>query len=133
MSNTPESKEDEKPFWDVIDTYSRAQAIEDGMLIDLTQFSVCHQHYKYPVACTSAVWDIIERGVNADCGNDYEGVLHDIFSMSKMLPYKRTETSSFFKVIITGAGKKKYHNFKIVCGPGDNAEPVMTLMLPDED
>lgn len=42
----------------LIYSYTRAQAIEDGVLVDLTAIAldVCREHYKYPIACTSAVW-----------------------------------------------------------------------------
>ena len=43
------------------------------------------------------------------------------------------ETTHLFKVIITGTGRKKIHTLKVVCGPGDDAEPVLTIMLPEED
>ncbi|GAG58437.1 unnamed protein product, partial [marine sediment metagenome] len=43
------------------------------------------------------------------------------------------ETGCMFKVVITGTGKKKIHTFKIECSGGDNGEPVLTIMLPDED
>ena len=124
----------EEFFGDVISVYSRSQAIEDGFLIDLTQFPVCREHYKYPIACTSTVWDIIERAVNNPkwC-NDYVGVLHDILWMSRACASHINETTVLFPVIITGAGKQKNYKLKMVCGPGDNAEPVMTLMLPEED
>jgi hypothetical protein len=29
--------------------------------------------------------------------------------------------------------KQETVQLKAVCGPGDNAEPVITIMLPDED
>jgi hypothetical protein len=95
---------------------------------------VCRQHYKYPIACTASVWNIIEAAVNnpKHC-NDYAGVLHDMLYMSKVLYEDISASIRLFRVIITGVGRKRYHQFKIVCGPGDNAEPVLTIMLPDED
>ena len=43
-------------FGEMISSYSRKQALEDGVLVDLNQFiPVPESGYKYPVACTIAV------------------------------------------------------------------------------
>ena len=42
--------------WDVICTYTRAQAIEDGYLVDVTE-TAKEAGIRYPVALTRAVWD----------------------------------------------------------------------------
>ena len=128
-------------FWkdaDVIFTYTRAQAIEDGVLVDGTigdLAEVTEQHYKWPVAMTASVFAMMEQAVNnrKHC-NDYKGVWYDILWMSRMNITRRfSESCHLFKVIITGLGRKRIHELKLVCGPGDDAEPVVTIMLPDED
>ena len=128
-------------FWkdaDVIYTYTRAQAIEDGTLVDGTigdLAEVTRQHYKYPVAMTATVFALMEQAVNnkKHC-NDWRGVWHDILWMSRSYITRRLDESShLFEVIITGTGRKRKHTLKIVCGPGDDAEPVITIMLPEED
>jgi len=123
-------------FGPVIFSYSRDQAIKDGVLVDLSStFPSEAGLYKYPVACTSAVWDIVDKAVkNKKHMNDYSGVIWDVIYMSQKYIVKRFDSSShLFKVIITGAGRKKNFVFKAVCGPGDDSEPVITIMLPDED
>jgi hypothetical protein len=50
----------ENPFGETIYSYSRGQAIADGVLTDLSQVDSIRQHWKHPFACTSAVWAIIE-------------------------------------------------------------------------
>lgn len=127
------------PFDDaeIISQYTRAQAIEDGVLVDLMQDTmreVAHQHYKYPIACTAAVWPILERAVeNERHGNDYAGVLHDMLWMSRVYKRPLSESAVLFRVKITGAGRRSLYDFKLVVGPGDDAEPVITIMLPEED
>lgn len=124
-------------FGTPIYSYTRAQAIEDGVLVDLMQDemeSVCRQHYKHPVACTSAVFDIMQKAVeNQKYSNDYAGILHDMLWMSRT--YKRTidDSTVIFRVIIKGAGRKSVYDFKMVCGPDDTGAPCMTIMLPNED
>lgn len=123
-------------FGEVISSYSRAQAIEDGVLADLTALApeVCAQHYRYPIACTSTVWAIVEKAVkNKRQCNDLNGVIHDMLWMSKVYKRDIDESTKLFRVKITGAGRKSIYDFKMICGPGDQGEPVVTIMLPEED
>jgi hypothetical protein len=39
----------------------------------------------------------------------------------------------FFFLVQNKPEKLKRQNLKAICGPGDNAEPVITVMLPEED
>lgn len=41
--------------WEVIHTYSRKQALEDGSLIDVTEFAQLHG-FKIPCAITASLW-----------------------------------------------------------------------------
>ena len=56
MTNSSNEHSTESLFGEVISTYTRAQAIEDGMLIDVSatgqQAGFC-----WPVALTSATWE----------------------------------------------------------------------------
>lgn len=124
-------------FGEPIHTYSREQAIDDGFLVDLMQdemTSVCKQHYKFPIACTIAVFEVMQKAVeNPRYCNSYAGILHDMLWMSRCMGRKLNESTVMFRVIIQGAGRSKYHDFKLVVGPGDAGEPVITLSLPHED
>jgi hypothetical protein len=122
-------------FGEVISCYSRKQALEDGVLVDLNQFiPISESGYKYPVACTIAVWGIIESAVNNPrYGNDYAGIVWDILHMSRNCPTKKWPTGCLFQVVIIGAGSEKIFTFKIEFGPGDRGELVLTIMMPDED
>ena len=55
MSNISNEQSAEAFFGEVISTYSRAQAIEDGVLIDAGSMA-SEAGFKWPVALTSAVW-----------------------------------------------------------------------------
>ena len=119
----------ENPFGETVYSYSRAQAIEDGVLVDLSQVDSIQQHWKHPFACTSTVWALIEEALKQP-GQDLAGICHDISWMA-MIAIRRTPANSqtLFKVIITGTK----HTLKLHIGPGDTADPVLTLMLPNED
>ena len=127
----------EKIFGETIYVYTRAQAIEDGFLVDLMQdemLEVCRQHYKFPIACTSSVFGIVQKAVENPCYcNDYAGILHDMLHMSKVCKRQIDESTVIFRVIIMGAGGQRNFDFKLQVGPGDQGEPVITIMLPDED
>lgn len=122
---------------DIISTYTRAQAIEDGILVDLMQNEledICRQHFKYPIACTVAVFEIMQKAVeNSRYCNDYAGILHDMLWMSHSMGRQVDEQTRIFRVIIQRAGRQQYYDLKIVCHPGDQGEPVLTIMLPGED
>jgi len=122
---------------EIISKYTRADAIQDGTLIDLSaNFSeISSQLYKFPVACTSAVWAIVEAAVaNKKHCNDFAGVVWDVLWMSQKGIVRRIDESQYiFRVIITGTGRQKHHDLKIVCHGGDAAEPVLTILLPEED
>ena len=55
MSNTSNESSTESFFGKVISTYTRAQAIEDGVLIDAGAMAG-EAGFKWPVALTSAAW-----------------------------------------------------------------------------
>lgn len=125
--------------WEVLYTYSRAQAIADGVLIDAgigDLAEVSRQHYKYPIAMTSAVFAIIEAAVNNKAwANDWKGVWHDICWMARngVIGNDGDDTTRYFGVIIRGAGRNGLYSMKIVCGPNDDATPCLTVMLENED
>ncbi|MFT3784179.1 MAG: hypothetical protein QM790_19395 [Nibricoccus sp.] len=119
----------ENVFGDMLYSYSRKQAIEDGVLVDLSHVDSIKQHYKYPFACTATVWSIIESALEQP-GQDISGICHDICTMSKLALKGSDDTEQvLFEVIIAG----RTHALKLHCGPGDTPAPVLTLMLPNED
>ena len=122
---------DEEP----VHSYTRFQALQDGVLIDLNQYiPVMQSGYRYPIACTAAVFAIIDRACkNKKFHNDYSGVVWDILWMSRTSPLKKWDSGRLFQVIINGAGKKTIYNLKLEVSGGDDGEPVLTIMLPNED
>lgn len=119
----------ENLFGVLVYTYSRAQAIEDGVLVDLSQVDSIQQHWKFPFACTSTVWAIIEAALTRE-DQDLSGICHDISVLAHLaIPAKRDTNEIRCKVIIAG----RTHTLKLHLGPGDTAAPVLTLMLPHED
>ncbi len=120
---------DNSLFGEAIYSYSRAQAIEDGVLVDLAQFEVTRQEWRIHVACTDTVWSIIDQAVKRE-HKDYEGILHDIYQMARLaIADSKNADIILFRTII---GRTR-QNLKFQCSGGDKGEPVLTLMLPNED
>lgn len=122
-------------FWtdaDLISSYTRAQAIEDGALIDVTD--TAKQLFKIPVAVTSAVWNDINaipprlQGIQ-----DPIGRLWDILWMGQFAAKGAPTQDTITYRLIMHISRTTYYTVKMVIGGGDAGEPVITLMRPDED
>ena len=127
------------PFEDapIIFQYTRKQAIDDGVLVDLTPWAA-EDGFVIPVACTSTVWHqwIVPPSSAEGLGQSERGRVHDILWMLLCAIRTRAQSTEqlLFKVSFQQAiGKMVTAELKAICGPGDDAEPVLTLLLPDED
>ncbi len=124
------------PKCDMIFAYTRAQAIADGVLIDLTScFPSDTRMFKWPLACTSTVWNLIESAASAE---EVDPALYvwDVAYMAHVAIKSATNSGSSelpFEVKMPLTENGAEYKLKLVCGPGDNGEPVLTIMLPMED
>ena len=132
------SKEMNEYFGEVIYSYTRAQAIEDGVLADVTE-TAREAGIKFPVAVTEALWTgYIEpdEGLKS-LGQSVDGRLWDVLWMFRCAASKFEGDTLFFDVIFTMPHGKETRQqtikLKAICGPGDSMEPVITIMLPNED
>ena len=134
----------EKGFWDdadIIYAYTRAQAIEDGVLVDVSK-TAKEAGFVYPVAITSAAWaDCVEWSdddTKRQVPQDEFGRLWDVLWMAKIAVKQGNGGTQLLyplhRVPRGGkAQKPRLIHLKLVCRPGDTPEPVITIMLPDED
>jgi len=134
------SEETEKGFWDdaeVISSYSRAQAIEDGVLVDVSTVAK-EAGIKFPVAMTATVWgQYVEVPEGVIC-QDEAGRLWDIVWMFRCAAAKFDGDTLLFKLYVRNHNRERLTRqdlvtLKAICGPGDNGEPVVTIMTPEED
>jgi hypothetical protein len=132
MQNTAAEKMNEGPMeWDAIDTCSRAEAIRDGVLVDLTAlFPDDTSRLKYPVARTAAVWNLIKTSCERT-GKNPGGYVWDLCRLAKYTGKLPDPTTKLFKFSVACPGRAR--TYKIVCGPGDELGPVFTIMFPNED
>lgn len=155
MSRTTNSMSD--LFGEVIHTYTRAQAIADGTLIDVTSADAGAREVgiRWPVALSASAyadavrWDEGEGG-NVDpakgcTGNSTAGRLWDVMSLARHLalgPACKVATVEgsaridfrVLRIPAEGATTSPSHTRLSLClGPGDDGEPVITIVLPHED
>lgn len=117
---------------DVIHSYSRAQALADGALVDASAMAK-EAGIKVPVALTRAAWGAAVRWEGSAL-QDEKGRLWDVLWLLRNAARLGGSTIRF-TVFVVPIGKLRPQPvvLKAVCGPGDNAEPVITILLPDED
>ena len=123
---------------DLISSYTRSQAIADGELIDVSA-TAKEAGFKFPVAITrNLFFSQIEPSDKAKSyGQDLQGRLWDVLSMLRFAIRRDTDGGGHitYKVIFqNGPGSKWQDTVTLwaICGPGDDAEPVITIMLPED-
>ncbi|MCY4264620.1 MAG: hypothetical protein OXE78_07165 [Gammaproteobacteria bacterium] len=128
-------------FGPVISIYSRAQAIADGILVDVSSMAL-EAGFKLPVAITRAAWkDCVEwseQDNSAQVYQDESGRLWDVLFMAYYAICTSRETGdrlhfSLYRVPKDGSSAEAEEvSLKLIVGPGDSAESVVTILLPDE-
>ena len=127
-------------FGPIIYGYSRAQAIADGVLVDVSAMAR-EAGFSVPVAMTSAAWADCVEWSDQDCNRqvhqDEAGRLWDVLWMSHLAARRAqggTVAVQLYRVPRGGRGRMpRMTTLHMHIGPGDAAEPVVTLMCPGED
>ena len=127
---------------EVIFSYTRAQAIEDGVLVDVSEMAR-ETGFRWPVAMTRAAWaDCVawtETDSHRQVCQDESGRLWDVLWMAfnairgaaageSQIVYPLYRVPRDCKSV-----EARLTALKLVAGPGDAGEPVVTIMLPGED
>lgn len=119
-------------FGPCISEYSRAQAIEDGVLIDVTE-TAKEAGFKFPVALTAGVYGALNIENQAE-GQSFQGRLWDLLFIMRVACKSTQGERVDFEVLLHRCGRGKFkEKFYALIGPGDTAAPVITIMLPGED
>jgi hypothetical protein len=119
---------------DLIFAYTRAEAIADGVLHDAS-LAAKEAGFRYPVAVTSAVWHDYVSVPAAVPWQDETGRLWDILSVLRAAIQSagHTDIVHFSVCVQNQPDAPETIRLKALCGPGDDAEPVITIMFPHED
>ena len=130
------------PFGEVIFQYTRAQAIADGVLIDASELAR-EAGFCYPVAFTAAVWEDCVAWDDTDSKQqihqDLTGRLWDVLLLAahgarSAKPGHERVAYEIDRVPRDGSSTRAETTvLHMMIGPGDNAEPVITILQPHED
>ena len=142
MSNTSNEQSAESFFGDIISTYTRAQAIEDGVLIDVSSIAK-ESGFEWPVSMTAGAWADCVAWSDTDSQTqvyqDQSGRLWDVIFMAFQAISLSRETGDrllfrLYRVLRDGhSTDAELTTLKLIVGPGDSGEPVITIMCGDED
>lgn len=127
-------------FGEPIHSYSRSEAIEDGELVDVSE-TAREAGFRFPVALTRAAWNDCVEWSESDTDRkhwpqDEAGRLWDVLSMARF--YLRATSRhnpdcdramvQVLRVPREGRGTKaRIVTLVAHVGPGDDAEPVITI------
>jgi len=141
-NKTPISPDCENLFGEIIYSYTRAQAIEDGVLIDATKLAR-DAGFKWPVALTAAAWADCVAWNDADnerqAYQDQTGRLWDVLFMASYAVRTANNANQQLQFDLQRiprdgqSTKSQQRTLKLILGPGDDGKPVITIMLPEED
>ena len=120
----------------LIFSYTRAQAIEDGVLIDVTN-QAAQLGFKVPTVVTDHLYNgyvVPPAGLEGE-GQSVEGRLHDLLFRTLVAASRHGtgDRVEFDVLFLMATGRWDTAHVVAVIGPGDQGEPVMTIMLPEDD
>ena len=121
---------------DLIHRYSRADALRDGALIDVS-VTAREAGIRWPVALTCAAWGrCVSVPPGVEC-QDERGRLWDVVWLLAFTIRRAGSGSEVrFGVHVRNDNRQRTPplvRLKALCGPGDQGEPVVTVLMPDED
>lgn len=132
-------------FGEIIHSYSRREAIEDGVLVDLMQGEdekmARSLGFRFDIAMTSAAYEaaVVPSSGDLPPGQDRKGRLWDVLWMLKLAIRKSSGDCRIVRFALQvvsfkdGRATNELLDLKALSGPGDRGEPIITIMLPDED
>lgn len=132
--------------WNVIHAYTRAQALADAVLVVADAAMAIEAGWKYPVAYTAAAYaatiawsEETDQAKGVETCQDQAGREWDVLYMAmnaarRAGPGQDRLPFELHVVPPTGRATRPARTTLVVhIGPGDTPEPVMTIMLPNED
>ena len=123
--------------FNLIYSYSRAQAIADGVLIDVTAQAREAGFKLHTVVSDNLFHSYIAppAGLEGE-GQSIEGRLHDVFFILLAAIRSSKAATDYAEIdvlFLMAPGRQEKVKVVAVVGPGDSGEPVLTIMLPGDD
>ncbi|MQS17476.1 hypothetical protein F7Q99_36155 [Streptomyces kaniharaensis] len=125
-------------FGEVIDTYTRAEAIEDGILIAVPHEAQRAAHLRFPVALTSALHGtcVARPGEDGKLAAVMEAVrLRELLWLAHNAMRSQGGQRAEFMFCYLGPGgedDERTARVAVVIGGGDQGEPVLTVRFASE-
>lgn len=116
-------------FGPIISKYSRADALEDGGLVDCSA-TAREAGYLHHFGVTAAAWQVISTIPRSTSWQDVEGRLWDVLFVGRSAIRRApagVSRVSFEVILSTRENRKGHVTFVLDLGPGDGGEPVFTL------
>lgn len=124
------------PFGDAIHRYTRAEAIADGVLVDVTRAASPAEMaggFAVPVAITAALHEAIKAIPDRQAGvADVRGRLHDVLWMAACAARRAGGGCAFRVHLPVDGGAKKLQDLVVHLGLGDAGELVVTIGFPED-
>lgn len=121
---------------DVVFRHTREQALAAGVLVDVSEMAA-ECGFRVAVAVTRAVWDgVVTPDPEAEAmGQSVSGRLWDLLWVlrAQIGGGKAGLDTIHFSLIVQDARRRRTVRLKSICGPGDQGEPVVTMMGREED
>jgi hypothetical protein len=125
------------PFGEVIYSYSRSQAVADGVQVEVSK-TAQQAGIRFPVFLTRAVYDAyVTVPPDVSC-QDEAGRLWDILTMTRFAILRSRPGCDSLPVALyvrNDNRRPRLVRLTAACGPLDidDPQPAITVMLPDED
>ncbi|QEN03331.1 hypothetical protein EW093_00955 [Thiospirochaeta perfilievii] len=121
-------------FGNNIFSYTRAMAIADGVLIDISDIAK-EAGFKVPVAVTDTLYNswIEPDQWSKNQGQSSSGRIWDILMHLHYASKSAKSDTVFINVVFASKDGSMTVKIKAVIGPGDTVDPVLTIMFPHED
>ncbi len=124
-------------FGDVVYSYTRAQAVADGVQVEVTK-TAQEAGIKYPVFLTRTVFDAYVAVPPNVSGQDESGRLWDVVWMTRFAILRAKPGVDRIPVALYVRNDNRAAKLvKLIasCGPLDidDPAPAITIMMPDED
>ncbi len=131
------TNQNESPFGEVIYSYTRAQAVADGVQVDVSKVAA-EAGFRLPVFLTRTVFDAYVTVPPDVSGQDEAGRLWDLVWMLRFALIRTHHGKDRIPVALyVRNDNQRSRLIKLIatCGPLDidDPQPAITVMMPDED